>query len=123
MKKFFPLIIIAIFLIAGVVFGVKYLNSNTSTGKVIIVELKEDGFVPNNVRIKKGDTVEFKTILGKPFWPASNLHPTHGIFPEFDPKDAIMPDKTWSFTFKKEGQWGFHDHLAPYYTGKIIVSK
>lgn len=123
MKKLLLIIVVIVVLIIGVVVGVKFFNSNTNTGKTYVVELRKDGFYPNALIIKKGDTVEFKTTLGKPFWPASNLHPTHGIFPEFDPKREIAPNETWSFTFKKAGQWGFHDHIMSDYTGKIVVEK
>ena len=85
------------------------------------IVLTEDGFKPDTLTIAKGDTIEFSTERGTFFWPASDLHPTHLIYPEFDPKDAIPKDKTWSFRFEKTGSWKFHDHLAPYFTGTIIV--
>lgn len=91
-------------------------------GKTHIITLTEDGFVPATITIKRNDIITFKTTRNKPFWPASNIHPTHGIYPEFDPLDAIMPDKTWSFKFGKVGKWAFHDHLAPYFVGKITVT-
>lgn len=85
------------------------------------VTITDDGFEPENLTIQQGDTVEFSTERDKPFWPASNLHPTHTINPEFDPKEPVQPDSTWSHTFTKKGEWGMHDHLAPYFTGEIIV--
>lgn len=85
------------------------------------IVLGEEGFSPQEVIITKGDTVLFKTSRSVPFWPASNLHPTHDIYSEFDPQMPIDPDNEWRFTFKKIGKWQFHDHLAPKYTGTIIV--
>ena len=98
-------------------------SSFTTGGKSYTIILTSEGFSPDKLTIKKGDTITFKTNMGKPFWPASDIHPTHGIYPEFDPKDAVMPDKTWSYKFEKIGNWRFHDHLAPYYTGTISVSE
>jgi len=53
--------------------------------------------------------------------PASDLHLTHGIYPEFDPQEPIDPKNSWSFQFLKFGKWKFHDHLNPYYRGIINV--
>ena len=90
-----------------------------------VVELTEEGFVPKEVTVLKGQSVTFKTSRGKIFWPASNLHPTHGIYPEFDPQEPVEPDQSWSFKFDKTGEWQYHDHLAPYYRGtiKVVPSK
>lgn len=86
-----------------------------------VVRLTEDGFVPAELTIKAGATVAFVTENGKLFWPASNLHPSHSLYPEFDPLLPVQPDEAWSFTFAKPGEWKYHDHLAPYYTGVITV--
>ncbi len=85
------------------------------------VELRPDGFYPQEITIDKGDTVTFSTTRNVYFWPASDLHPTHKIYPEFDPKEPIDADKTWSFKFDKVGAWKYHDHLAPLYRGTITV--
>ncbi|MCP6719992.1 MAG: cupredoxin domain-containing protein [Patescibacteria group bacterium] len=88
-----------------------------------VVELHEDGFHPEKITIQKGAVVTFITTRNKDFWPASNLHPTHIIYREFDPKKAIAPDNSWNFTFNKTGEWRYHDHTAPYFTGTIIVEE
>jgi plastocyanin len=88
-----------------------------------VVTLTADGFQPAELSIKAGETVTFVTTAGKPFWPASNPHPSHTNYPEFDPQDPIAPTASWSFVFTKVGTWGYHDHLAPYFTGTITVSE
>ncbi len=85
------------------------------------VVLTADGFSPSEITINQGDAIEFTTSLEKSFWPASNLHPTHSIYPGFDPKEPIAKDKSWSFTLNKVGEWKYHDHLSPIYKGKITV--
>lgn len=115
--------ILLMILIFGFIAFLIYSKKQTPSNDVIVITLTEDGFVPDQVKIKKGDTVQFKSTAGNPFWPASDIHPTHSIYSEFDPKDAIMPDKTWSFQFNNVGSWRFHDHLGPYFTGKITVTK
>jgi len=88
-----------------------------------VVTLTKDGFVPDTLTIKKGQTIAFRTTAGKLFWPASNLHPSHLLYPEFDPQQPIQPNNVWAFTFEKVGSWKFHDHLAPYFTGVVNVTE
>jgi len=112
--------------------GIALFNSNVveekgiegsvlSTGVNHQVVLESDGFHPDILTVRKGDSVTFSTTNGKPFWPASNLHPSHRTYAEFDPRKPIKPGDTWSFTFNKVGSWKFHGHLAPYWNGIINV--
>jgi plastocyanin len=89
----------------------------------VLVTLTPSGYEPSDFSIKKGTTVTFKNTTGKPHWPASNLHPTHEIYSEFDPQRPLAPDEAWSFTFNKVGTWNFHDHIRSYYSGKIYVTE
>src|SRR5690606_14344550 len=91
-------------------------------GKTVEVVLGSEGFTPHNVTISAGDVIRFRTEQNGPFWPASDLHPTHGIYPEFDPLSPIEPDNSWTFQFLKSGRWKYHDHLAPMYKGEIVVN-
>jgi plastocyanin len=81
----------------------------------------EDEYTPGNIKITKGTKVTFKNGSESLRWPASDLHPSHGVYSEFDPKAFVKPGESWSFTFDKAGEWGYHDHLAPYITGTITV--
>ena len=85
------------------------------------VVLGEDGYVPAKLRISQGATVVFTSTQSWNFWPASNSHPAHDVYPEFDPERPLTPDEKWEFTFEREGTWGFHDHLRSYYNGIIYV--
>ncbi len=84
------------------------------------VELKSNGYQPSEITIKKGDSVKFFSEYSS-FWPASNPHPNHTQSPDFDPKRATAKDKSWDFTFDKAGVYTYHDHLNPFYKGKIKV--
>lgn len=79
------------------------------------------GYSPNYIKIHIGEPVTFKNEREEPFWPASNLHPTHEIYSEFDPKRQLGKNETWSFTFDKAGIWSYHDHLHPNNTGTVEV--
>lgn len=89
-------------------------------GEVSVV-LTREGFKPNEITIKKGTTVVFSTDIDRPFWPASDLHPTHEVYSDFDPKRKLEPDETWSFKFDRVGEWNMHDHLRSYFNGSIRV--
>ncbi len=87
------------------------------------IHIDEFGFTPNVLEITQGQTVTFENVGREPSWPASNDHPTHQIYSEFDSNEPIKPGKTWSFIFDKPGEWEFHDHLSPQHTGIIKVKK
>jgi plastocyanin len=80
-----------------------------------------EGYEPNELTIAKGDTVQFINQSGDFHWPASDLHPTHGIYPEFDPRRPVAADEAWSFRFTQVGEWKFHDHLHANEIGTITV--
>ncbi len=92
-------------------------------GKNYTIEISADGFKPDKLELKVGDTVTFVNNDTKPRWPASDPHPTHDYYSEFDPKQGIAPNDSWDFTFTKEGTWGFHDHFVPHQKGEIVVGK
>lgn len=120
-KHFFPkIIVIAVLCVTIFVYFSYHYKENR--GQAHTIRLTEDGFMPSAIKIAKGDTVVFTTARDKPFWPASDLHPTHGIYQEFDPRKPIDPNKSWSFRFDKAGEWRFHDHLAPLFRGVIRVT-
>ncbi|MEX0652017.1 MAG: hypothetical protein WD509_00900 [Candidatus Paceibacterota bacterium] len=86
-----------------------------------VITLGDDGFIPSELTILEGESVTFVTTRSNFFWPASNLHPSHSIYSEFDPKRPLTPEESWTFTFNKSGQWEYHDHLTPYFIGTIFV--
>lgn len=81
----------------------------------------EQGFSPRESSIKVCTRVIFKNNLPQAFWPASDIHPTHGIYPEFDPLQGINPGGSWFFVFDRVGRWRYHDHLSPQVTGIMNV--
>ncbi len=85
------------------------------------VTLTEEGFSPQRLVVKQGDTVQFVNATGKEAWPASDPHPTHNIYAAFDPRRPVPPGDTWTFTFITPGLWQYHDHLVPGRVGEIIV--
>jgi plastocyanin len=90
--------------------------------KIHIINFIGDTFTPDKIEISLGDSVTWINKGDYDFWPASNIHPTHEIYPEFDPKGPIAPGKNWTFTFTKTGIHRFHDHLYESATGVVRVN-
>lgn len=90
-----------------------------------VFEVVYDGakFSPASLSIKAGDVVIFKNSSQVNFWPASDPHPTHTDYPEFDAKKPIPPGGTFQFKFMQLGTWGYHNHLQAAATGVVKVSK
>lgn len=117
-------IVILIILATSGLFLFKSPNHFAPTGVTkTTVLMKPDVFEPKTLTIKKGTTVEFKNLDNQARWPASNIHPTHTIYPEFDPKEPVGVDKSWSLIFDKAGSWKYHDHLTPSIRGTIVVTE
>lgn len=95
--------------------------SSTPASEAVTISLDDTGFHPATVTIKSGTTVTFVNNGQAEHWPASDVHPTHQILPEFDAKRGLATGETYSFTFVKVGSWPMHDHLSPSHTGTIIV--
>jgi plastocyanin len=128
-KKSQLLIVVVTILI---VFGAGYYffkMRNMDTSKSVsfdgdaTIKMGNDTYVPQNFNIKKGAKVTFVNNSDGLRWPASDLHPSHLIYPEFDKKQPVAKGESWTFQFDKVGEWGYHDHLAPYITGTIKVAE
>jgi plastocyanin len=86
-----------------------------------IVKFTDNGFEPSTLTVDSDTTVEFENKSNDDFWPASNVHPTHLLYPGFDAKKPVLPGDSYSFTFTKVGSWGYHNHLEPDVQGTIVV--
>jgi len=96
-------------------------GSSGGSGGGNVVKIEDDGFNPQSLTVNAGDTVEFENKSSDDSWPASNVHPTHQLYPGFDAKKPLLPGDSYSFTFTKTGSWGYHNHLEPDVQGTIVV--
>lgn len=88
---------------------------------VITVQMDDAGYSTTTITVAQGDTVAFANTGAQERWPASDLHPTHELYSDFDPRAPVYPGETWAFRFERCGTWRFHDHLAPNIRGAIKV--
>ena len=94
-----------------------------------IVVYTDNGYSPNPIKIKVGDTVTFKNESSQSMWTASAMHPTHNQYPTtggcwgstFDACQGIQPGDSWSFKFDLAGNWKYHNHLNATHFGSIVV--
>ncbi len=124
-KKKYALIIVGIFGVLIFVETFFHVSENIKqifqdNSKFSII-LSKDGFTPSNLIIQKNDTVVFTSTRDYSFWPASDKHPAHSEYPEFDARKEILFDSSWEFTFTEIGEWSYHDHLNSTLRGLIIV--
>ena len=101
-----------------------------------VVVYRDGAYIPSTVHVSVGDSVLWVNE-DSVFWPASNLHPTHRLYPGstilkchtesrdtlFDACEAMGPGAEYSFVFDVAGEWQFHDHINPRARGFVIVSE
>lgn len=100
-----------------------------------VVIYTDEGYSPREITVQEQDTIVFKNQSTQAMWPATAIHPTHTVYPGsdiqkcgtveqpriFDACTALALGESWSFRFVQVGSWGYHDHVAPIHTGKVIV--
>ncbi len=110
-----------LFLLAGWLLLGHAMPAYGHTGNSYTIQMTDQGFVPDHLEILAGDTVVFENVGQNDHWPASDRHPTHTSYPDFDPGRPIIAGSSWTFIFFRPGNWGMHDHLYPEFMGRIVV--
>ncbi len=85
------------------------------------MELSDTEFKPAVLTIKRCTKVSFRNTGTSLHWPASDLHPIHLAYPEFDPQEPLDTEAVWDFVFDRRGKWKCHDHLNPHARCSIEV--
>ena len=91
------------------------------TGNTYTIEMTAAGFVPDRLDVLAGDTLLFENSDQSDHWPASDVHPTHQLYPDLDAQRPIPSGESWSFAVFRPGVWGFHDHLNPQFTLQVVI--
>ncbi len=96
-------------------------SENTST-ELAVIEITNNGFIPNTLQIKKNTTVTWRNIDTNTHQPAADPFRTHESNPNLVALEALEENDSFSFTFDEVGEFGYHDNLNPdIMKGKIIV--
>lgn len=87
------------------------------------VSYSDAGFTPGEITIKAGSSVRFVNNSQSLMWVASDNHPTHTEYADFDQKTAVPNGGVYTFKFNNVGTWGFHNHVKPSAGGTITVTE
>ncbi|WP_414837731.1 plastocyanin/azurin family copper-binding protein [Candidatus Nanosalina sp. VS9-1] len=98
------------------------------------VNMTERGFQPTVLTIEKGDTVVWRNKASISMWIASDPHPTHTDYSNttigehcgnssITAFDQCQTGEKYSFTFKKTGNWSYHNHRPFAAGGRITVTE
>lgn len=88
---------------------------------ITYVTYSDEGYSPEIIEIKLGDTVVFVNESGRDMWAASDPHPAHTNLPTFDQFGFGKPGEQYQYTFDQIGVWKYHDHINPSAVGTVIV--
>lgn len=93
--------------------------------QITTIKYGDNGFEPKEITVKPGTKVSFINNTQIPMYVASDPHPHHDDYPEFDAGVVLQrhpqPGEDFSFTFDKSGTWAFHNHAMPEHTGTVKV--
>lgn len=100
------------------------LSSSSSVASVThVIRYSNTGFSPSFLAVRSGDKIRFRNESNSlDMWVASNPHPTHTDYPEFDAHTSIGKNGEYTFTFNKIGTWSFHNHMQPNHQGVVSVN-
>ncbi|MBI4017571.1 MAG: cupredoxin domain-containing protein [Candidatus Aenigmarchaeota archaeon] len=138
--RFSRLVLLMLVLVAGCTSAQAPVNVETGgttnpTSDTAAVRITSSGFSPKTITVTPGTTVTWTNDDTAAHWVASNVHPTHTVYPGsgigkcdtaqepaiFDACKNIPAGGTYAFTFTEKGTWGYHDHLNAGTTGTVVV--
>jgi plastocyanin len=85
------------------------------------VTYTNEGYRPSLLEIPLGSTVTFVNSSDIPMWTASDPHPVHGDYSEFDASYDYLKGEVYTFQFTKAGTFSFHNHEKSLHHGIIRV--
>lgn len=102
-------------------------SSSSSSSKRAVqtynINYTDTGFQPSFIAIRVGDKIRFRNESGADMWVASNDHPFHDDYVEFDAHGSVGRYGEYIFTFDRVGTWGFHNHVNHVHEGVVSVDQ
>lgn len=99
-----------------------------------IIYYTSSGFQPSDLTIEEDETVTWINNGSEPMWIASDRHPAHTSYAGSTLRehckngdqnsqafDQCSTGERFSFTFKKTGEWSYHNHERAAHSGTITV--
>ncbi len=89
-------------------------------GRFFSVRIEQQQFIPQTIRIQRGDTIFWNNVADTSAWVASDNHPTHLLYTKLN-LPPIQAGKSASRQFNESGTYTYHNHLRPQMKGIVIV--
>ncbi|MDY6765936.1 MAG: hypothetical protein SVW77_01080 [Candidatus Nanohaloarchaea archaeon] len=112
--------------------GTSPVDCSTVQGETHTVSYSSDGFSPQQLTVQRCDTVRWESS-GAGMWVGSDRHPTHTQYDgssvnqhcpnQGDAFDQCSTGATYSFTFEKTGEFGYHNHVRAAHGGTVVVEE
>ncbi len=100
------------------------IQQSSQAQDAVTITATEKGFEPSTVTVKSGGTITWKNNSSSKVQVGSSVHPTHEVNRELTNGEFVLevaPGESKAVTVTKAGSWGYHDHLNPTMTGKVVV--
>ncbi len=131
MTKRNVIIIVAVLIVLGVVLALvnmgkvshpnSYQSNNTAAQAVPQVVISSAGFLPQAIKIKKGEQVKWVNNDKVAHQVAADPYPTHASLPSFFSL-ALLSGDSFTYTFTQAGTFTYQDYLNPLkFKGTVIV--
>jgi plastocyanin len=95
-------------------------STTDTTTAASTITYSNNGFSPDTITVKSGTSVTVKNTSSQAMQFDSDPHPAHTNDTDLN-VGLVAAGKTTTFVADKTGSFGFHNHLNPSDTGKIIV--
>lgn len=106
-------------------YNYNYTSSNPTTSTTPTMSKNEvtvtaNGFAPQSLTIKTGETVTWTNKSGAGVAINSAIHPTHLVYPPLN-LDKVADGASVSLMFPTAGTYKYHNHLNASQSGSIVV--
>ena len=108
----------------GTVTGTQEQQQTQQVESAASVTFSDSGVSPSTVTIKFGESLTWVNNSSKSVQVGSANHPTHTLNKELTNGEFVTdlaPGASATVTLVKKGTWGYHNHLDPSVTGKVVV--
>jgi plastocyanin len=77
------------------------------------VEITRDGFVPQTIKVKKGQTIVWVNADTAPHQVASDPYPTNEALPILNSEEPLAEGESFAAVLEEAGIFTYHDELNP----------
>lgn len=111
--------LLAIYALLAIVFLVK--NTSAYKLEIFVIEITAQGFLPQEIEIRRGQSVVFENLDTANHWPELRLKTKNNF--DASPLKAVLPKENWSYGFEEEGFWELRDRNFPEFAGSVLVKE